>query len=158
LLPPVEVSPPMPVLRKVSFHAGKRVTVHVEATVHLNRVLTMIRDAGAVPGVTLNPATPLVLLEDVLDLVGLVLVMSVNPGFGGQHYLPGATTRIQRLAELRAARGLDYLIEVDGGIHPETIAPPVAAGCDLFVAGSAIFNDEASVAANIAALQAEITR
>ncbi len=129
------------------------VTVHVEATAHLNRLLTMIRDAGAVPGVTLNPATPLVMLEEVLDLVGLVLVMSVNPGFGGQHYLPGATARIQRLAEMRAARGLDYLIEVDGGIHADTIAAAVDAGCDLIVAGSAVFNDQASVAENIAALR-----
>jgi ribulose-phosphate 3-epimerase len=133
------------------------VTVHVEATVHLNRLLTMIRDAGAVPGVTLNPATPLVMLEDVLDLVGLVLVMSVNPGFGGQHYLPGATTRIRRLAEIRSARGLDYIIEVDGGIHPDTAASPAEAGCDLFVSGSAIFNHEATVAANIAALRAHVS-
>jgi ribulose-phosphate 3-epimerase len=132
------------------------VTVHVEATAHLNRVLTMIRDAGAVPGVTLNPATPLVLLEEVLDLVGLVLVMSVNPGFGGQHYLPGATTRIQRLAEMRARRGLDYVIEVDGGIHADTVGTVADAGCDLIVAGSAVFNDAASVAENIAALRAGI--
>jgi ribulose-phosphate 3-epimerase len=80
--------------------------------------------------------------------------MSVNPGFGGQHYLPGATNRIQRLAEMRAAQGLDYIIEVDGGIHPGSAAPPRDAGCDLFVAGSAIFNHEASVTENIAALRA----
>jgi ribulose-phosphate 3-epimerase len=129
------------------------VTVHVEATAHLNRLLMMIRDAGAVPGVTLNPATPLVMLEEVLDLVGLVLVMSVNPGFGGQHYIPGATARIRRLAEMRAARGLDYLIEVDGGIRAETIADAANAGCDLMVAGSAVFNDTATVAENIAALR-----
>ena len=68
----------------------------------------MIRDAGAMPGVTLNPATPLVMIEEVLPLVGLVLVMSINPGFGGQHYLPASTARIARLAEMRAERGLDY--------------------------------------------------
>jgi ribulose-phosphate 3-epimerase len=129
------------------------VTVHVEATPHVYRVLTAIRDAGAVAGVTLNPATPLVMLEEVLDLVGLVLVMSVNPGFGGQHYLPSATTRIRRLAEMRQARGLDYLIEVDGGIHADTIATAAHAGCDLVVAGSAIYNDAASVAENITALR-----
>lgn len=129
------------------------VTVHTEATVHLHRLLTMIRDAGATPGVTLNPATPLVMLEEVLDLVGLVLVMSVNPGFGGQHYLPSATARIRRLAEMRAARGLDYIIEVDGGIHQDTVTVAAEAGCDLMVAGSAIFNGEASIADNIAALQ-----
>jgi ribulose-phosphate 3-epimerase len=129
------------------------ITVHAEATVHLHRLLTAIRDAGAIPGVTLNPATPLVMLEEVLHIVGLVLVMSVNPGFGGQHYLPQATERIRRLAEMRAARGLDYLIEVDGGIHAETIRVAAAAGCDLMVAGSAVFNDQASVAANIGTLQ-----
>ncbi len=136
-------------------HAGADiVTVHVEATAHLNRLLTMIRDAGAIPGVTLNPATPLVMLDEVYDLVGLVLVMSVNPGFGGQHYLPAATARIRALVEQRAARGLDFLIEVDGGIHEETIHEAAEAGCDLVVVGSAVFNHTASVAENIAALRA----
>ena len=130
------------------------VTVHVESTAHLHRLLTMIREAGAVPGVTLNPATPLVMLEAVYDLVGVVLVMSVNPGFGGQEYIPAATARIRALVAERAARGLDFIVEVDGGIHAETIGAAAAAGCDLFVVGSAVFNDEASVTANIAALRA----
>lgn len=140
-------------------HAGADiVTVHVESTVHLNRLLTMIRDAGAVPGVTLNPATPLVMLETVYDLVGLVLVMSVNPGFGGQQYVPAATERLRTLVAERAARGLDFIIEVDGGIHAETIGAAAGAGCDLFVVGSAVFNREASVAENIAALRAALPR
>jgi ribulose-phosphate 3-epimerase len=130
------------------------VTVHVEATAHLNRVLAMIREAGAMPGVTLNPATPLVMLDEVLPLVGLVLVMSINPGFGGQSYLPASTARIKQLAELRAERGLDYLIEVDGGINPTTIGDVTAAGCDLAVAGTAVYHANTSVAANIAALRA----
>lgn len=130
------------------------VTVHTEATAHLNRVLTMIRDAGAVPAVTLNPATPLVMIEEVLDLVGLVLVMSINPGFGGQTYLPASTARIARLAEMRAERGLDFIIEVDGGINPTTIRDAATAGCDLMVAGTAVFNTHGTVAENIDALRA----
>ena len=129
------------------------VTVHTEATAHLNRVLSSIRDAGAVPGVTLNPATPLVMIEEVLPLVGLVLVMSINPGFGGQAYLPASTARIARLAEMRAERGLDFLIEVDGGINPTTIRAAAEAGCDLLVAGSAVYNTHGTVAANIEALR-----
>jgi ribulose-phosphate 3-epimerase len=130
------------------------VTVHVEATVHLNRVLAMIRDAGATPGVTLNPATPLVMIEEVLPLVGLVLVMSINPGFGGQSYLPASTARIKRLADLRAERGLDYLIEVDGGVNTTTIGDVTEAGCNLAVSGTGVYNTHGSVAANIAALRA----
>lgn len=129
------------------------VTVHTEATAHLNRVLTAIRDAGAVPGVTLNPATPLVMIEEVLDLVGLVLVMSINPGFGGQEYLPAATARIARIAEMRAARGLDFIIEVDGGVNPKTISAAARVGCDLMVAGTAVFNTQGAIAANLNALQ-----
>ncbi len=129
------------------------VTVHVEATTHLNRLLTAIREAGAVPGVTLNPATPLVMLEEVLPLVGLVLVMSVNPGFGGQRYLPESTARVAALAALRAERGLDFIIEVDGGITAATIGPVVGAGSDLLVAGSAMYNANGSVAANMERLR-----
>lgn len=135
-------------------HAGADiVTVHVEATPHLHRALSSIRDAGAVPGVTLNPATPLVMLEEVLTLVGLVLVMSINPGFGGQTYLPASTARIAQLARWRTERSLDYIIEVDGGIHEETISEAVEAGCDLMVAGTAVFNTHASIQDNIAALR-----
>jgi ribulose-phosphate 3-epimerase len=138
-------------------HAGADiVTVHTEATAHLNRVLSSIRDAGAVPGVTLNPATPLVMIEEVLPLVGLVLVMSINPGFGGQTYLPASTARIARLAEMRAERALDFIIEVDGGINPATIRAAADAGCDLMVAGTAVFGAHGSVAANIEALHAAL--
>ena len=112
----------------------------------------MIRDAGAVPGVTLNPATPLVMLDEVLPLVGLVLVMSINPGFGGQTYLPASTARIEQLATLRAERGLDYLIEVDGGINTHTIGDVSEAGCDLMVSGTGVYNSHGSVADNLAAL------
>lgn len=130
------------------------VTVHAEATAHLNRVLSSIREAGAVPGVTLNPATPLMMIEEVLPLVGLVLVMSINPGFGGQTYLPPSTARIARLAEMRAERDLDFIIEVDGGINQATIRAAADAGCDLMVAGTAVFNAHGTVAANLDALRA----
>lgn len=132
------------------------VTVHIETTAHCNRLLTTIRDAGAVPGITLNPATPLVMIEEVLPLVGLVLVMSINPGFGGQSYLPRSTERIARLAEMRAARGLDFIIEVDGGVNTRTIKGAADAGCDLMVAGTAVYNAKASVAENIAALTSAV--
>ncbi|MGI8690044.1 MAG: ribulose-phosphate 3-epimerase [Thermomicrobiales bacterium] len=132
------------------------VTVHTEATAHLNRVLSSIRDAGATPGVTLNPATPLVMIEEVLPLVGLVLIMSINPGFGGQTYLRASTARIARLAEMRAERGLDFIIEVDGGVNPTTIHAAASAGCDLMVAGTAVFTTQGTIAANIAALEAAI--
>lgn len=132
------------------------VTVHVEATPHLNRLLTAIREEGAMPGVTLNPATPLVMIEEVLPLVGIVLVMTVNPGFGGQKYLSGSTERIRRLARLRDTHGYDFLIEGDGGLDAETVGEATAAGLDLVVAGSAVFSPPASVAANIATLNAAI--
>ncbi len=132
------------------------VTVHVEATPHLNRLLTAIREAGATPGVTLNPATPLVMLEEVLPLVGLVLVMTVNPGFGGQKYLPGSTERIRRLARMRDTGGYNFLIEGDGGLDAETIGEATAAGLDLVVAGSAVFSPKASIAANMETLAAAI--
>lgn len=128
------------------------VTVHVEATPHLNRLLTAIREAGATPGVTLNPATPLVMIEEVLPLVGVVLVMTVNPGFGGQKYLAGSTERIRRLARLRDTHGYDFLIEGDGGLDAETIGEATAAGLDLVVAGSAVFSPKASIATNMETL------
>jgi ribulose-phosphate 3-epimerase len=94
------------------------------------------------------------MIEEVLPLVGLVLVMSINPGFGGQSYLPASTARIKRLADLRAERGLDYLIEVDGGVNGTTIGDVTEAGCDLAVSGTGVYNTHGSVAANIAALRA----
>lgn len=114
-------------------------TVHVEACKHLHRTLAAIRDAGARPGVTLNPGTPLETLEPVLEIVDLVLVMSVNPGFAGQAFIPEATARVRRLDEWRRARGLDFLIQVDGGVGPGNAAELRTAGADVLVAGSAVF-------------------
>ncbi len=114
-------------------------SVHYEACRHLHRTLTLIREHGMAPGVVVNPATRVDLLIDVLPMVHHVLVMSVNPGFGGQRFLPFALDKIHRLAELREEHGLDYRIEVDGGVDHETIASVVQAGAELLVAGSAVF-------------------
>ncbi|MFM8321301.1 MAG: ribulose-phosphate 3-epimerase, partial [Chloroflexota bacterium] len=117
-------------------------TVHVETCPHLHRTVGQIRDLGVRAGVVLNPATPLVMLEEILPEVDLVLVMSVNPGFGGQSYIPGSTVRIARLRQMLAERGLleRVEIEVDGGIAPDTAARVVQAGATVLVAGSAVFN------------------
>ena len=129
-------------------------TVHVETCPHLHRTVQQIRELGARPGVTLNPATPLVSLEEILPYVDQVLVMSVNPGFGGQSYIPTSTDKISRLRKMLNVRGLQHVdIEVDGGVHPANVAEVVAAGANVIVAGSAIFNQKASVAENIAAFR-----
>jgi ribulose-phosphate 3-epimerase len=115
------------------------VAVQVEACVHLNRSLQLIREGGARPGVVLNPATPLESLAWVLEDVDFIMLMSVNPGFGGQKFIPNTLTRIRQLRELLNARGLSPLIEIDGGVNAGTITDIAAAGVDVFVAGSAIF-------------------
>jgi len=115
------------------------ISVHQEACRHLNRTLHLIRSHDASPGVVINPATPVDTLTEVLDIVDYVLVMSVNPGFGGQKFIPGALHKIRQLAELRTLRGLNYRIEVDGGIDLGTIADVVRAGAEVLVAGNAVF-------------------
>jgi ribulose-phosphate 3-epimerase len=127
--------------------------VHVEASRHLHRAIEQIRTAGARPGVTLNPATPLSVLDEVLPLVEQVVVMAVDPGFGGQQFIPASLRRIGALRRRLTEEGLSALISVDGGIHAGTAGSAVAAGADVLVAGSAIFNDDRAVAANIAALR-----
>jgi len=115
------------------------ISVHQEACVHLNRTLHHIKDNGAQAGVVINPATPVEMLSEVLDIVDYILVMSVNPGFGGQKFIPGAVHKIRRLAEIRQARGLNYRIEVDGGIALDTVGDVVRAGAEILVAGNAVF-------------------
>jgi ribulose-phosphate 3-epimerase len=115
------------------------ITVHVEACPHLDRTLHRIRDLGKKAGIVLNPATPLVLAEEVLGLTDLVLLMSVNPGFGGQKFIGNTLPRIKKLAELRLEGNHDFLIEVDGGIDTTNAAEVAAAAADILVAGSAIF-------------------
>ncbi len=133
------------------------ITVHVEACPHLHRVLQQIHDTGCRAGVTLNPATPIVHLEEVLPLVDLVLVMSVNPGFGGQSYIPAATGKIRRLRHELNALGSEAFLEVDGGVHPGNALEIVQAGADVLVAGSAVFKGEATVAENIEAFRKATT-
>jgi len=115
------------------------VSVHVEVCRHLNRSLQLIKDHGMQAGVVLNPATPVEMLIEVLPMVHHVLVMSVNPGFGGQKFMPRSIERIAHLLELRQELGLSYRIEVDGGIAHDTVASVVEAGADMLVAGSAIY-------------------
>ncbi|MDL2247432.1 ribulose-phosphate 3-epimerase [Bacteroides sp. OttesenSCG-928-J23] len=116
--------------------------VHFEACTHLHRVIQQIREAGMEPAVTINPATPVALLSDVIRDVYMVLVMSVNPGFGGQAFIEHSITKIEELRELIARTGSKALIEVDGGVNRETGARLVAAGANVLVAGSSVFSHE----------------
>jgi len=115
------------------------ISVHQEACRHLNRTLHLIRSHDAQAGVVINPATPVDMLTEVLEIVDYVLVMSVNPGFGGQKFIPETVRKIRRLADLRSQRGFNYRIEVDGGIALETVAEVVRAGAEILVAGNAVF-------------------
>ncbi len=119
---------------------ANRVLIHQEATVHLDRALTMIRELGAQAGVAINPATPVATLADVLDKVDTVLVMSVNPGFGGQKFIPGAFEKIRQLNQWRARYNGAFRIEVDGGVDAENTAELAQAGANTFVAGTSIFH------------------
>jgi ribulose-phosphate 3-epimerase len=116
------------------------VGVHYEACPHLHRTIQLIRDHGMEPGVVLNPATRVDLIYDLLPMLHHVLVMSVNPGFGGQKFIPFALDKIRHLRELRTERRLHFRIEVDGGVGLDTVASVVAAGAELLVAGSAVFD------------------
>ena len=115
------------------------ISVHQEACVHLDRSLRLIASHGCKPGVVINPATPVHTLDEVLPLVHHVLVMSVNPGFGGQSFISYSLKKIEMLARIRGSRRLDFRIEVDGGIHHDTVADVVRAGAEILVAGSAVF-------------------
>lgn len=118
------------------------ITVHAEACRHLYRSLQQIRMLGVKAGVSLNPATPLSAVEYVLDCVDLILVMSVEPGFGGQKFIPSALRKVRELDEIRKKHGYNFEIEIDGGIGPENIADVSNAGVDIFVAGSAVYGAE----------------
>ena len=115
------------------------ITVHQEACVHLNRTVQHIKSLGVKAGVSLNPATSLSTLDFILDDVDMILIMSVNPGFGGQKFIPSALEKIRELAEIRKAEGLDFEIEVDGGANLENVQELASAGTDIIVAGSAVF-------------------
>lgn len=115
------------------------VSVHYEVCRNLDRTLHMIRDHGAKAGVVINPATPVFLLDEVLDIVDYVLVMSVNPGYGGQEFIPNSLRKVRDLAQRREQRKLSFAIEIDGGVGPENIAEVARAGVDWVVAGSSVF-------------------
>ena len=118
------------------------ITVHQEACVHLHRTIQNIKSKGVKAGVSINPATPVSTLECVLDDLDMVLIMSVNPGFGGQKFIPQALNKVKELAEIRKERGLDFVIEIDGGITLNNAKEVMEAGVDIAVTGSAVFGAE----------------
>ena len=132
----------------------ERLIVHAEACLHLHRTLGHIRAAGARAAVAINPATPAIAIANVLDLVDLVLVMTVNPGFGGQKYIATMEPKIREVRELIAHSGHDVEIEVDGGLDVDTVAGAVVAGANVIVAGSALYRDPAGLEHAVAALRA----
>lgn len=119
------------------------ITVHAEACCHLKRTLQAIKDAGCRTGVALNPATPVSVLDYVLEYTDMVLIMSVNPGFGGQSYIPNSTGKIAQIRDIIDKRGFDIDIEVDGGINRSNVTGVIDAGANVIVAGSAVFNGDA---------------
>lgn len=130
--------------------------VHQEVCPHLHRVIQQIKACGKQAGVALNPSTPVAVLEDMLPLLDLVLIMTVNPGFGGQDFIPATLPKISRLRQIIDARELPLAIEVDGGIHQQTVPLVVKAGATLLVAGSAIYNKRESVEQAMARLRCAI--
>lgn len=132
---------------------AKMITVQVEACSHLHRTIQHIKELGCKAGVTLNPATPLSILEEILPEVDLALIMSVNPGFGGQSYIPSSTDKIRRLRKMLDAINSKAWLQVDGGIKPGNAKKIIDAGATVLVAGSAVFGGKLSVAENIAALK-----
>lgn len=135
------VADPERYLKSAAEAGADIITVHIEATKHIYSTLQQIRNLGVKAGIAINPGTPVEAILSVLDMVDLVLVMSVNPGFGGQAFIPSVVNKISQLDELRKANHYQYEIEVDGGINPETGATCLAAGADVLVAGSYIFKE-----------------
>ena len=127
------------------------ISVHVEEAVHLNRTINRIKELGCKAGVVINPATPVESVKDVAEYIDLLLIMTVNPGFGGQKFIPNSIRRIKEAVDLRSERHANFLIEIDGGVNIDTIKKAHSAGVDVFVAGSAIFHSE-----NISGATAEL--
>jgi ribulose-phosphate 3-epimerase len=135
-------------------NAGADVIIaHQEVSPHLHRIIQQIKAAGKMAGIALTPSTPVIMLEDILSLLDMVLIMTVNPGFGGQDFIPETLPKITRLRQVIDQRGLRCDIEVDGGIHEATAPLVVQAGANLLVAGSAVYNERESVAQAIARLR-----
>jgi ribulose-phosphate 3-epimerase len=131
------------------------ISFHPEASTHVHRTIQLIRSAGCKPGLVLNPGTPVEVLDYVIDELDLVLLMSVNPGFGGQAFIPSALDKLRRVRDRITASGRDIRLEIDGGVKPDNIGAIAAAGADTFVAGSAIFG-QPDYAAVIARMRAEV--
>ncbi|MGH9393424.1 MAG: ribulose-phosphate 3-epimerase [Terriglobales bacterium] len=147
------VSRPAQWVEPVAQAGADIIIVHAEATCHLHSLLRQIVDAGARPAVALNPASPLPLIEEVLDQVAMVLLMTVEPGFGGQQFIAPVLEKLRRLRQHLDRRGLDCDLEVDGGVEAGTIAPARSAGANVFVAGSAVFGHPQGIAAGMQALR-----
>jgi ribulose-phosphate 3-epimerase len=149
------VKPVDPLVAPFAKAGANIISFHPEASEHVDRTLQLIRSEGCKAGLVFNPATPLVFLDDVMDKVDLVLIMSVNPGFGGQQFIPRALDKLRAARDRIDASGLDIWLEVDGGVKVDNIASIAAAGADTFVSGSAIFETE-DYAATIAAMRAAL--
>ena len=133
---------PTHLIKEFAQAGADMITVHAEACTHLDRTLGMIHELGCKAGIAINPATPVSVLENVIELADMVLIMTVNPGFGGQKYISYCTEKIRRLREMAESRGKDLYIEVDGGINRETIYQVLEAGANVIVAGSAVFGGD----------------
>jgi ribulose-phosphate 3-epimerase len=148
------ISPVDPYIEDFAKAGADGITVHPEAGPHIHRTLQLIRSLGKRPGVVLNPGTPIDAIDNVLDLVDLVLIMSVNPGFGGQSFITSQLKKIEAAANRIAKSGRHIDLEVDGGITPETAKMAISAGANVLVAGTSVFKDGPErYAANIAALR-----
>lgn len=137
-------------------HGADRITFHAEATPHMHRVVQTIEAKGKVPGVSINPATAIGVLEEILPYLGQVLIMTVNPGFGGQSFIDTSLDKIRRMREMIDRVNPDCRLQVDGGINEDTIRAAVEAGADMIVAGSAVFAGDRSPAENVARLRAKL--
>jgi ribulose-phosphate 3-epimerase len=142
---------PDKLLEKFIKAGANYLTVHYEEVIHLNRTVNRIKELGCKAGVSINPSTPVQSLEDIVEYADLILLMSVNPGFGGQSFIPNVIKKIKELVELRKKLNTNFLIEIDGGIDSKTILPALKAGVDVFVTGSSIFKSD-----NITAATAEL--
>jgi len=148
------ISPVNDYLAEFAAAGADGITVHPEAGPHIHRTLQVIRDLGKKPGVVLNPGTPIDAIDNVIDLVDLILIMTVNPGFGGQSFITSQLKKVEAAANRIAKTGRDIALEVDGGINPVTAKQAISAGANVLVAGTAVFKGGAAhYAANIAALR-----
>lgn len=151
------VKPVDDMIRQFIDAGASYITFHPEASEHIDRSLQLIKDGGCKAGLVFNPATPLHYVDHVMDKLDMILLMSVNPGFGGQKFIPGTLDKLRQARKIIDASGQDIRLEIDGGVKVDNIAEIAAAGADMFVAGSAIFNTE-DYAATIAKMRTELAK